>query len=317
MFAAPSVGWADTVVGMGLTAVIIGNFDGVHRGHAALVRAARKAAGMDGRVVVLTFDPPPVLVLRPDVPPQRLMLPSRRAVTLRAIGVDEVVLQRIDRDWLQQPPEAFVQSCVAPLNPDVVVEGHDFRFGSNRSGGAAELAAIGSALGFEVELVDDVSAALVDQSIVVVRSSAIRELLSRGRVRDAARLLGRSWCLEGGVVPGDARGREIGCPTANLDHGDLLLPADGVYAGVATCPAGTYPAAVSIGTKPSFGQTPRVAEVHVIGWDGQVGEYGWWLQVDLVRWIRDQARFDSIDALKAQIASDIDEVLRGETTPAP
>ncbi|MCP4759150.1 MAG: riboflavin biosynthesis protein RibF [Planctomycetes bacterium] len=302
---------------MGTTAVIIGNFDGVHLGHAALVGAARKAAGAKGRVVVLTFDPPPVQLLQPGISLRRLMLPERRVITLGELGVDDVVMQPIDRDWLMQSPEAFIRSCVAPLNPDVVVEGHDFRFGLNRSGGITELTAFGDAIGFKVELVDEVSATLADQTKVVVRSSMIRELLAQGRIGDAARLLGRHWCLEGRVVPGDARGREIGCPTANLDHGDLLLPTDGVYAGVATCPAGTYPAAVSIGTKPSFGQTPRVAEVHLIGWDGPVGEYDWWLRVDMDRWIRDQARFDSLDTLKAQIARDIEEVLRGKPASTP
>ena len=302
---------------LGTTAVLIGNFDGVHLGHAALVGAARKAAGAKGRVVVLTFDPPPVQLLQPGISLRRLMLPERRVITLGELGVDDVVMQPIDRDWLMQSPEAFIRSCVAPLNPDVVVEGHDFRFGLNRSGGITELTAFGDAIGFKVELVDEVSATLADQTKVVVRSSMIRELLAQGRIGDAARLLGRHWCLEGRVVPGDARGREIGCPTANLDHGDLLLPTDGVYAGVATCPAGTYPAAVSIGTKPSFGQTPRVAEVHLIGWDGPVGEYDWWLRVDMDRWIRDQARFDSLDTLKAQIARDIEEVLRGKPASTP
>ncbi len=147
---------------MGTTAVIIGNFDGVHLGHAALVGAARKAAGAKGRVVVLTFDPPPVQLLQPGISLRRLMLPERRVITLGELGVDDVVMQPIDRDWLMQSPEAFIRSCVAPLNPDVVVEGHDFRFGLNRSGGITELTAFGDAIGFKVELVDEVSATLAD-----------------------------------------------------------------------------------------------------------------------------------------------------------
>ncbi|MDP7070496.1 MAG: riboflavin biosynthesis protein RibF [Phycisphaerales bacterium] len=301
---------------MGRTALTIGNFDGVHLGHAALVEAARRAAGAGGRTIVLTFDPPPVLVLQPEAAPRRLMVPTRRVAALQALGVDEVIVQAIDRDWLMQGPEDFLHESVEPLGPDVVVEGADFRFGLGRTGDIEALTAFGRTRGFHVEVVSDVSAKLTDASSVIVRSSVIRALLERGRVADAAAMLGRPWCLEGQVVPGDARGRVIGCPTANLDHGDLILPADGVYAGMATCPDGTYPAAVSVGTKPTFEGTPRVAEVHLIGWDGPVGVYGWSLEVHLTRWIRDQARFDSVQALKDRIAGDIEEVLRGGATPA-
>ena len=286
--------------------MIIGNFDGVHLGHAALVDAARREVGDTGRLVAVTFDPPPAEVLLPDAPTRRLMTLATRCDTLRSVGVDEVVVKHVDLQWLDRTPEAFVQEDLLPHRPDVVVEGPDFRFGRDRVGDVTRLTELGDRHGFGVVVVPPQTGLLSNLERVPIRSSSIRWLIERGRVRDAARLLGRPWAIEGTVVPGDRRGRTIGCPTANVDHGDLLLPADGVYAGSATCPGGTYAAAISVGTKPSFERTPRVLEAHLINWKGPLDAYGWHATVTINRWLRDQVTYTNVDALTDQIARDID-----------
>ena len=236
------------------------------------------------------------------------MRAPRRDRVLAEAGIDEVRIQEIDRDWLSQSPEQFAMSVLVPLAPDVVVEGEDFHFGAGRSGTLETLRELGGKLGFDVEEVASVSAPLLNQESVPVRSSVIRAMLEGGRVQEAATLLAHPWVIEGPVVQGDQRGRTIGCPTANLDHGPMVVPGDGVYGGVASCASGSYPVAVSVGTKPSFGHHARIVEAHLIGWTGPVDSYGWWLEVELHQWIRDQVRCGSIEELKRLIARDIDKV---------
>ena len=291
------------------TVLTIGNFDGVHLGHAALLEAARRQATKDGRVVAMTFDPPPAEVLGAVVN-EALTTLDRRCELLELAGADEVHIEQIDAAWLEQDPETFVDGLVAVWSPSVVVEGPDFRFGRQRAGDVDLLRRLGESRGFSVEIVEAVEATMSNLHRMPVRSSSIRWLLRRGRVRDAALLLGRPWRIEGRVVSGDRRGRTLDCPTANLDHGGLLLPMDGVYAGVARCPDGTFPAAVSISDKPTFERTPRLLEAHLIGWNGTVDDYGWYLEVDLVHWMRDQVRFDTAASLQGQLRRDIQTVLR-------
>ena len=292
---------------MSYTVVTIGNFDGVHRGHRALLEAARAAAGDAGRVIAITFDPLPRHVLL-DTSPGLLTTLQRRQSLLKHYGADEVHVAAIDQHWLRQDAETFVNELVARWSPSVIVEGPDFRFGRDRAGDIELLASLGQSHGFDVQVIEPVQAPLTTQVPVPVRSSQIRWLLEHGRVSDAACLLGRPWRLEGPVVSGEQRGRTLACPTANLDHGDLLLPADGVYAGLAKCPGGVFPSAISISDKPTFDRTPRLAEAHLIGWAGPMDVYGWHLEIDLLYWVRDQIRFDGVEGLQAQIARDIAEV---------
>jgi riboflavin kinase/FMN adenylyltransferase len=303
---------------MSRTAVIIGNFDGVHRGHEALVCEALLRVGEAGRVIALTFDPLPGHLFRPLEHPRRLCTSVRRTGLLKQCGVHEVVEKQIDREWLNQSPGEFIQNHILPLGPDMVVEGPDFRFGRDRAGDLEVLAQFGRDQPpehrFDVHVLPPQRASLCNLEAVPARSSTVRWLLDRGRVRDAGHVLGRPYLIEGSVITGDQRGRTIGCPTANLDHGDLLLPADGVYAGCARTPHGQFSAAISIGTKPTFNQTPRVLEAHLIDWDGSSDDYGWHLEVELHRWVRDQVAFDSVDALKSQIDLDI-AAARGLAVP--
>lgn len=295
---------------MSPTALTIGNFDGVHLGHQALVARARGAAGAQGEVHVVTFDPHPSHVLRPDQPIQRLTTLERRVQALHEAGADRVDVLPTDADMLSMSPEAFVEASICPAGPDVIVEGPDFRFGRGRTGTVETLAQLGERFDWVVETIDPVEALLVDQHSVPVRSSAIRHLLVAGRVSDAACLLGRAWCIEGTVVAGDRRGREMNCPTANIDHGDLVLPGDGIYAGVATVASRRYPAAVSIGSKPTFNGSVRLCEAHLLDFDGPLDDYGWHLEVALLERLRDQIRFDTLEALAARIVRDCEDVRR-------
>ncbi len=295
------------------TAITIGSFDGVHRGHLELVRAARRAVGERGRVIVLSFDPHPLSVLRPRDTPARLSSFDQRVEWLTGDGVaggaDEVVALSPNPEFLDQSPEAFLESLVKAYAPAVIVEGPDFRFGRGRAGSPRTLEDLGARHGYRTIIIDPVEATLTDHTILTVSSSMIRWLVAHGRVRDAAALLGRPYELTGPVVAGDRRGREIGVPTANLNHRDRLLPADGIYAGVAIRPDGrSFPAAISVGAKPTFGAHPRLCEAHLIGYEGPLDDYGWEIRVRFGDWLRDQIAYRRIDQLTDQIRRDLEQV---------
>lgn len=289
----------------------IGNFDGVHLGHAALVRRARALADGDPsspRVVALAFDPTPLSVLAPQKAPPVVSTFDQRRELLLAHGADEVVRLEPTPELLGATPEQFVDQLVERFAPVAIVEGPDFAFGRGRAGDVSTLAELGSLRGFTVDVVPPVTVALDDQTVVVASSTVVRWLIEHGRSRDAARVLGRPYTLTGTVARGDQRGRTLGFPTANLDT-PLLLPADGVYAGLAALPDGRhFPAAVHVGPRDTFGLPARTLEPHLIGWDGPVAEgtdeYGWTLRVALLDWLRGQVRFSSADELVDQMTRD-------------
>jgi riboflavin kinase/FMN adenylyltransferase len=292
---------------LGLT---IGNFDGVHLGHQRLLDAARSVLGDTGRLVAVTFDPSPAVVLGKAADPPLVSLQRRRRL-LRRAGADEVLVLETDRRLLSLDPDAFLDHLDAALgsSPDWVIEGPDFRFGRRREGTVETLQELGGIRGFKVRVEEELSIPLQDGQVMPARSSAVRQLLKLGRVEDASRLLGAPHVLHGRVVQGDQRGRTIGIPTANLDLDGAFLPGDGVFAGVAVLPDGSRrAAAVSIGTKPTFEETPRVAEVHVLDWEGKLDDYGWWLDAELHRRLRGQYRYDDLSSLQAQIDRDLADV---------
>jgi riboflavin kinase/FMN adenylyltransferase len=313
----------------GSTVITIGNFDGVHAGHAALIARAREIAGDEGagpgRVIALAFDPHPLTSLRPDEAPPRLTTFEHRAVLLKAVGADQVVRLRPDARTLHQPADAFVRRLVERFRPRAFVEGRDFRFGRDRAGDVFRLAELGRRLGFGVEVVPPVEVVLTDQSQVAASSTLARWLIAHARVRDAAIVLGRPYTLSGTVIRGDRRGRTIGFPTANL-RADCLIPGDGVYAGRARLPSGRWvPAAVSVGTKPTFGDGHRAVEAHLLTRAGTrqrlpgLPEYGWALALEFVGWVRDQVRFESVGALVDQMHRDCErvrEIIAGERKEA-
>jgi riboflavin kinase/FMN adenylyltransferase len=288
-----------------------------------LVRRAREVAAATGaRVVVMSFDPHPASVLRPGGEPARLTSWADRERLLRAAGADEVVRLEPTRELLGLAPAVFVSSLVARYSPAAFVEGADFRFGKGRAGDLAMLEELGRGHGFSVERIDAVEVALSDHTVARASSSLVRWLLEHGRVTDAARVLGREYELEGEVVSGDRRGRTIGYPTANL-RTECLAPGDGVYAGVGVLPDGReVPAAISVGTKPTFGANERAVEAFLMtgtaqnpgpgrpgspgAWGALPGlpEYGWRLRLRFVAWVRDQMKYGSVDELLAQMARD-------------
>jgi riboflavin kinase/FMN adenylyltransferase len=300
------------------TAISIGAFDGVHLGHASLVRTARSAVGDEGRVVVLAFEPHPLRTIRPGHAPAQLSNFSQRRRWLRDAGADEVVALEPTIDLLSRSPREFLDRVCREHSPEVIVEGPDFRFGRGRSGSVETLRQHERTYGYRTIVIDDVTTALSDHTLVRVASSLARWLVRHGRVRDALALLGRPYELECKVVPGDGRGAAaLGVATANLDHGAYLLPADGIYLGAGTDPDGaTFPAAVSVGTKPTFGEHPRVCEAHLLGFDGRAGEYGWTITLEIHDWLRDQIAYASAELLIEQIHRDIARVKRASSARA-
>jgi riboflavin kinase/FMN adenylyltransferase len=295
------------------TVVTIGNFDGVHLGHAALLREARRLAGTGGRVVALVFHPHPISVLRHDQSPAMLTTFETRGELLRQLGADGVIRLDPSAALLALTPEAFIDRVIAEHHPVAIVEGSDFRFGKGRAGDVESLRSIGRAKGFEVAVIDPVETELSDQTIVTASSTIARWLASRGRVVDTGRVLGRWFEVTGTVVRGDRRGREIGYPTANLET-ECLIPADGVYAGTARLPDGReMPAAIHVGPRATFDNEERTVEAFILNWrgplsDGWAGaeEYGWPLRLSFIAWLRDQARFDGVGPLVEQIKRDVE-----------
>lgn len=296
------------------TAIItIGNFDGVHAGHRAILSRATDAARGEGqRVTAVTFDPHPAAVLRPGTQPPRLMNVEQKCNALRHAGVGRVVVLPATPALLALTPEQFIRRLVQEYNPVAFVEGPDFRFGKDRQGDNETLAKLGREMGFDTHVVERVLMPLHDQLLTPVSSSMIRWLLEQGRVADAARCLRQPYAIDGTVVQGERRGRTIGVPTANLDPAALtgrVLPCDGVYAGVAVLPDGSrFASAISVGVKPTFGQASRTIEAHLLNFSGDL--YSQTVTLQFHRWLRDQQPFPGLDALKKQIARDITQVVR-------
>ncbi len=297
------------------TAVTIGNFDGVHVGHAVLIRRCRARVGPGGKVVAQAFHPHPMSALDPARAPAPIEPFEVRARRLRGAGADEVVALSPTPELLSMSPQTFVDHVIDRYEPAVIVEGHDFHFGKHRAGTPTVLRELAGLRGVDVEIVPPVRVALTDQSVVTASSTMVRWLLGHGRVRDAGFVLGRPHELVGTVVRGERLGRTIGFPTANVATGSLL-PGDGVYAAVAVLPDGRLlGAAVNVGSRPTVDGQDRRAEAHLIhvdgsAWDGTglEQEYGWPITVRLMGWVRDQVRFASVDALGEQLGRDVGRV---------
>ncbi len=305
------------------TIISIGNFDGVHRGHTALIHHARTLAGPSGRVIALSFDPHPLSHLSPGREPARLSSHEQRALWLTEAGADEVHRLEPTHDLLSLPPDAFIDSLVQRFSPTAFVEGPDFHFGHKRSGNVNTLTQLGRSRNFQVHIVPPIQVDLTDQTVVTASSTITRWLLSNGRVRDAARILGRPYEIHAIVVRGDQRGRTIGFPTANL-RSSHMPPAHAVYAGLATLPDGsTHYAAIHVGPRSTFDALEPTIEPYIIDWAGpaahELPEYGWPLRLRFIAWLRGQARFESVNALVEQMHHDVArarDILSREFTPS-
>lgn len=284
-------------------AVSIGNFDGVHLGHLAIVRQLlQRAKAVGGPAIVFTFDPHPVRLLRPDQCPPPLTWTERKAQLLSAQGVDWIVAYPTDEALLQLSANDFFQRIVCEnLAARALVEGPNFYFGHNREGTIERLGQLTDDAGISLDVVPPVE---VDGEIV--SSSRVRNLIAGGDVELAKQLLSQPYRIRGMVTHGAGRGAKIGFPTANLAAIDTLLPAQGVYAGRAHVDNEAWPAAINLGPSPTFGDpTPRV-EIHIIGLDEPL--YGQPLEVDFLARLRDIRPFDSPAELIQQLNRDVQQV---------
>jgi riboflavin kinase/FMN adenylyltransferase len=282
-------------------AITIGNFDGVHRGHGALVAAAAAwARPRAGRIVALTFDPHPARQLDPRRAPRTLTTLEQKHELLAGLGVQTLAVLPFTEAVASEPPEQFVREVlVGALEAKRVVVGEGFRFGHERRGDAALLRTLGAELGFEVEVVPPV----LDDGRPI-SSSRVREALARGGAREAWALLGRPYFIDGQVVEGEGRGRRLGIPTANLETENEILPTRGVYASRCRLPDGAWvPAVANLGRRPTFGGTLPTVEAHLIGFEGEL--YGATVRLEFQARLRDERRFTGPDALVAQIREDV------------
>lgn len=281
----------------------MGNFDGVHLGHRAVIDAARAAC--DAPLGVLTFEPHPREYFAPDAPPFRLMNSESRANRLARLGVDHLYELPFGPVMAGLSPEAFARDVLVDgLGVSHITVGADFSFGKDRAGNAETLASLGQAMGFGVTAVPLLGADGHDYS-----STAVRRALTDGRTRDAERMLGHWHRIEGEVVHGDKRGRDFGWPTANMRMDGLHVPRLGVYAVLVDVLTGpdhlSCRGVASLGVRPMFGQNTPNLEVHLFDFNGDL--YGQHLSVALVEFLRDEAKFADIQTLIDQIAADADQ----------
>lgn len=290
--------------------VAVGNFDGVHRGHQIVIadaQAVARAAGVP--FAVLSFEPHPRTVFRPDDPPFRLTPFRIKARLLEALGVDLHMVLHFDRDFSQQTADWFVeQVLLGGLGASHVAIGYDFCFGHQRQGNAEALVSYGRKFGFGVTVVTQAS----DESGGKYSSSAVRALLQDGKVGDAAEILGRPWEVEGRVESGDRRGRELGYPTANMPLGDFLRPAFGVYAVRAAIDEGEplhwHDGVANLGIRPMYQVSEPLMEAHLFDFEGDL--YGRHLRVQLIERLRPEMNFDDVDGLIAQMDRDSENARR-------
>ncbi len=281
--------------------VCIGIFDGVHLGHQALISAAKNYANESGlSLTICTFDPHPNAVVRPDQAPKLISDIAHRKELLTQYGVDHVEVVTFTPQLANLTPMEFSQEFLKDrLGAQIVVVGENFTYGRNISGDVNTLRENGNVLGFSVRVFDLV------QSDGTISSTRIRELLLQGEAGAAARLLGRNFILSGKVIQGDQRGRELGYPTANLEWDDqLLVPADGVYAGFLNVEGERHPAAISVGINPQFSGERQRVEAYVLN-RSDLELYGASVDVEFVELIRSQEVFESLDGYLAQIAIDV------------
>ena len=285
--------------------VAIGNFDGVHRGHRALIAEAKKQADARGApLAVLSFEPHPQEYFKPSPESFRLTPLRTKARLLADIGVDALFALTFDGEMARRSPDDFVRAVlIAGLGISGVVVGHDFEFGQKRAGNRATLSQLGGALGFTVTAFDTVTASGDEK----ISSTLIRQLLKQAKPEEAARLLGHAWAVEARVEHGDARGRTMGFPTANMHLGHCLAPAFGVYAVRVAILDGDHVVArhdgvANFGIRPMYQVQVPLLETHLFDFDGDL--YGKYLSVELIHYIRPEAKFPSLDALIAQIAAD-------------
>lgn len=296
----------EPLVGSALT---VGNFDGLHVGHRAIMGTViRRAHALGGPAVVYTFDPHPRKVLRPDRAPRLLTTLEQKLELLDAEGVDVVIVEPFTLEFARFPAERFVREILhRRIRPREVYVGYDFHYGRDREGSMRTLTELGPRLGFAVTIIPEVTVRGQD-----VNSSRIRLLLKEGQVEDAALLLERPYAVRGRVALGDQRGRTLGFPTMNLDPESEILPAPGVYAGHVCfldqgepAAGSVWPAVTNVGRRPTFeANAPVLAEAHLLDFEGDA--YGRRIDLSFEYLLRGEEKFEDVGALKAQIGRDVE-----------
>jgi riboflavin kinase/FMN adenylyltransferase len=279
--------------------IALGNFDGLHRGHLKIIeRVKRGAAEHGGTPMAMTFDPHPPQVVRPDKAPPLLMTKAQRIEALHRAGVQCVAVVRFTKELSQWDADTFVRKVLVDwLHVSEVWVGANFLFGHERTGTFSVLRGLGQSYGFRADKIDPVR-----YKDFVVSSTRIRRLVAEARMDEAAALLGRAYYLDGTIVEGKRRGRELGFPTANLETQNELLPPNGVYATIMTIDGVVHGGVTNIGMRPTFGETTPTIETHVLDYSGDL--YGQTVRLAFVQRLRDERRFEDVDALRAQIDAD-------------
>jgi riboflavin kinase/FMN adenylyltransferase len=297
------------------SAITIGTFDGVHVGHRALIARTKEEAARRGIAsAVVTWDRHPAATLRPDAVPPLLSTPERKVELIEELGVDILLVLPFDRSLSQWPPERFVQDVlVSGLAARAVYVGQGWRFGHRASGDVDTLTNLGATLGFDAQGVS-----LTTVGGEAVSSSRVRACIVEGDMTVARSLLGRPFELEGRVVEGDDRGASLGYPTANVTlDPSLATPPRGIYAGRARVEGRIYPAAISLGVKPTFGgdpeRSPLVLEAYLLDYEGDL--YGADLRIEFLERLRDELKFDTVAELVAQMDEDVADTRRLQDRP--
>ena len=279
--------------------IALGNFDGLHRGHLKIIeRVKRGAAEHGGTPMAMTFDPHPPRVVRPDKAPPLLMTKDQRLEALHRAGVQCVAVVRFTKELSQWDADTFVRKVLVDwLRVSEVWVGANFLFGHERTGTFSVLRGLGQSYGFRADKIDPVR-----YKDFVVSSTRIRRLVGEARMDEAAALLGRPYYVDGVIVEGKRRGRELGFPTANLETRNELVPPNGVYATIMTIDGVVHGGVTNIGLRPTFGETVPTIETHVLDYSGNL--YGQTVRLAFVQRLRDERRFEDVDALRAQIDAD-------------
>ncbi|MBI4632426.1 MAG: bifunctional riboflavin kinase/FAD synthetase [Deltaproteobacteria bacterium] len=296
-------GIQDIPAGLRNAVVTIGNFDGVHLGHQRLLKRLREDARQENlKTVVITFDPHPKMILRPEVRPFYLIATLEEKIALLSdTGIDAVIIISFTREYAQKTAEEFVRQALWDgLHIHKIVIGHDYTFGKDKEGNEAFLASFGKKLGFGVDVINAVGV-----GDTVISSTAIREAILGGNVKKAAALLGRPYNISGPVVHGKHRGTGLGFPTANIRPEKVLIPAGGIYAVIACVRGKRYPGVANIGINPTFDNGALSVEVHLL--DFRENIYGEKLDILFIDRIRDEIKFPGPSELALQIAQDIEQ----------
>ena len=288
----PAVRWHQPVMALG-------NFDGLHRGHMKIIDRVRRRAGeRGGTPAAMTFEPHPSRVLRPDKAPPLLMTSAQKLEALGRTGMQGVAVVRFTHELSSWDPERFVRTVLVDwLHVSEVWVGANFLFGHDRTGTFSVLRGLGQSYGFRADKIDPVR-----YKDFVVSSTRIRRLVGEARMDEAAALLGRAYYVDGTIVEGRRRGRELGFPTANLETRNELVPPNGVYATIMTIDGVVHGGVTNIGMRPTFGETTPTIETHVLDYSGNL--YGHTVRLAFVQRLRDERRFEDVDALRAQIDAD-------------